>query len=409
MKRIIILIYCLICGSALTLSAQNANDVELQYKRSSLYSILISHHKAQFAPEIENVFFDIPIPDKFNNHDLSIKVVNSPDNKTDEPAITSFLQQNNVARHLVARWFNRNPKTGCCDMSLITERGLYNASYLDTELAKMSQRGFGILADAGEQLIGNTFVIVNDIRYNDRSKGARIGGAVAGGILSVLGSMFGLGDLGDLISEGAAAIISSIKGFGVTVTTYLYRLEWNDEVANTFYTQHYLSATEHDEQKRAAFDNSDSFRLNYIGKKSVTSGNLTVASGTDFDPNAMIRKVCARAIDESIIALQREHDEFKIKTPIHSVEPEITAHVGLKEGVTEGNKYEVLEPRYNKDGKIIYARVGVVQPIKGKIWDNRYMATEENTTGSTLTATSFRKVSGGKFYPGLLLREIKTN
>jgi hypothetical protein len=273
----------------------------------------------------------------------------------------------------------------------------------------MSQRGFGILADAGEQLIGNTFVIVNDIRYNDRSKGARIGGAVAGGILSVLGSMFGLGDLGDLISAGAAAIISSIKGFGVTVTTYLYRLEWNDEVANTFYTQHYLSATEHDEQKRAAFDDSDSFRLNYIGKKSVTSGNLTVASGTDFDPNAMIRKVCARAIDESIIALQREHDEFKIKTPIHSVEPEITAHVGLKEGVTEGNKYEVLEPRYNKDGKIIYARVGVVQPIKGKIWDNRYMATEENTTGSTLTATSFRKVSGGKFYPGLLLREIKTN
>jgi len=408
MKKIIILLFCLVVGATEMLSAQTTSDVELQYKRSSLYSLLISHNKAQFAGEIENVFFDIPIPDKFNNHDLSVKVITSPENKTDEQIITTFLTQNDVAKHVVGRWFNRDPESGVCDMNLISERGLYNASYLDVEMAKMSQRGFGILADAGEQLIGNTFVLVNDIRYNDRSKGARIGGAVAGGILSVLGSLFGLGDVGDLISEGVGAMISSLKGFGVTVTSYLYRLEWNDEVANTFYTQHYLSEGETDTAKRDAFAQSDIFKLTYVGKQSTTSGNLTMASGVDFDPVAMIRKVCARAIDESIIALQRAHDEFKIKTPIHSVEPDITAHIGLKEGVTEGNRYEVLEPRYDKDGKVVFARVGVVQPVKGKIWDNRYMATEEGSAGSKLSATTFRKVTGGKFYPGLLLREIKT-
>ena len=36
------------------------------------------------------------------------------------------------------------------------------------------------------------------------------------------------------------------------------------------------------------------------------------------------------------------------------------------------------------------------------------MATEEGSAGSKLSATTFRKVTGGKFYPGLLLREIKT-
>ena len=68
MKKIIILLFCLVVGATEMLSAQTTSDVELQYKRSSLYSLLISHNKAQFAGEIENVFFDIPIPDKFNNH-----------------------------------------------------------------------------------------------------------------------------------------------------------------------------------------------------------------------------------------------------------------------------------------------------------------------------------------------------
>ena len=33
-----------------------------------------------------------------------------------------------------------------------------------------TQRGNALLEDAGEDLIGNTFLIVNDIRYIDRSK-----------------------------------------------------------------------------------------------------------------------------------------------------------------------------------------------------------------------------------------------
>ena len=46
-------------------------------------------------------------------------------------------------------------------------------------------------------------------------------------------------------------------------------------------------------------------------------------------------------------------------------------------------------------------------PQKGKIWDNRFMAAEEKAQGYGLGVTTFRKVSGGSFYPGMLIREIK--
>ena len=54
-------------------------------------------------------------------------------------------------------------------MELIKERGVYNASASDWELAFKSQRGKALLEDAGEQLIGNTYLVMNDIRYVDHS------------------------------------------------------------------------------------------------------------------------------------------------------------------------------------------------------------------------------------------------
>ena len=78
-----------------------------------------------------------------------------------------------------------------------------------------------------------------------------------------------------------------------------------------------------------------------------------------------------------------------------------------KEGVTEKSKFEVLEAELSKEGKMTYKRVGVIQPKENLIWDNRYMASEEQAYGSDFGFTTFRKVSGGDFYPGMLIREIK--
>ena len=399
MRNICFFIVCLF--AIVSLSAQEVGE----YRRSSIYSICVSHDKEKYASEISDVFVSMPTPDKYNNHDLDIKLVSSTSKKESEKNITEFLESNDIAKGVVALWFNRNPETGECDVEKISERGLYDADYFDVELSKLSIRGEAMLKDAGEELIKNTFVLVNDIRYVDKEKSAKVASGILKGLGSIAGAFFGssVTKLANTVGD----VVEDIRGFRVIVTSYLYQLEWNDEVAGKFYNDYYISKGEVNPDKVAAFNaDNETFKLRFIGAKKVDSGE-TSYEGV-FQPIDMIRKVCTRSIDKSVLELQKTYEQFQVKTPIYSVDPEITAKIGMKEGVTEKSRYEVLETYMTEDGLTKYKRVGVIKPISGKIWDNRYMATEENALGSDLKETSFSKVSGrAEFLPGMLIREIK--
>ncbi len=399
MRNICFFIVCLF--AIVSLSAQEVG----KYRRSSIYSICVSHDKEKYASEISDVFVSMPTPDKYNNHDLDIKLVSSMSKKESEKNITEFLESNDIAKGVVALWFNRNPETGECDVEKISERGLYDADYFDVELSKLSIRGEAMLKDAGEELIKNTFVLVNDIRYVDKEKSAKVASGILKGLGSIAGAFFGssVTKLANTVGD----VVEDIRGFRVIVTSYLYQLEWNDEVAGKFYNDYYISKGEVNPDKVVAFNaDNETFKLRFIGAKKVDSGE-TSYEGV-FQPIDMIRKVCTRSIDKSVLELQKTYEQFQVKTPIYSVDPEITAKIGMKEGVTEKSRYEVLETYMTEDGLTKYKRVGVIKPISGKIWDNRYMATEENTLGSDLKETSFSKVSGrAEFLPGMLIREIK--
>lgn len=400
MKKIFIYL-SLLCIS-LNTYAQDIPDT-LDYRRSSLYSILINHEEQKFAKEIGDVFLEIPIPDKYNNHDLSVKIVSMDKRLHGKEVVDSFIIKNDIASRMVARWFNRDQFTGICDVNLVKERGLYDASEFDKELAARSARGKALLEDAGEDLIGNTFLLVNDIRYRDKekaSKGAgiafRILGTIAGGVVGV--------DLSDA-TDALADMIESIKGFKVIVNTHLYQLVWDDETSATFYREYYSSTP--DSAKVEAFKNNrDKFKMVYIGSQRSDGNSVSVMGVNLEEPEQMVRKACQRAIDENIVSLQKNFDVFKVKTPLISTDP-IYAEIGMKEGITTDSRFEVLEVVLDND-KIKYKRVGVIKPVKDKIWDNRYMAVEEGATGANLKYTTFTKVSGNKdFYPGMLIREIK--
>jgi len=404
MKKYIITI--LLTSFIFSTYAQMQDEI-LNYRRSSLYSILIAHPSQKFHKEITDVFFSIPIPEKFNNHDLSVKVIASAERKQEKfENINDFIIRNAVARRMMAKWFDRDPETGYFDMNLIASRGNYDATYFDVELTKQTVRGVGQLADAGEELIGNTFLIVNDIKYVDKGEVAKIVGEgfkIGGALLSGITQDADYKNFGNDMSD----FLSQIKGFKVTVTSYLYRLDWNDEVAGTLYQSFYMAENNFDAQKKKAFDNENQlFSLKFIGKQSVNSGKTSIEGVNLESPEQMIRKVCTRAIDKSIVELQKNHEEFRVKTPIFSVGATIKAKIGMKEGVTSGSKFEVLEQTVDKDGRTQYKRVGVIKPT-GKIWDNRYMAAEEKSATAHLAYTEFKKVSGSDFYPGMLIREIK--
>ena len=397
---------CLITG--IVAFAQNTEN-EQKYRRSSLYSLMINHTDQKFASEIRNSFLNIPIPDKYNDHDLSVKVVdintklkNASSNK-ENADITTFLNDNQIAGRMVAKWFNRDKFTGACDMELVKERGLYNANEFDKQIAARSTRGISMLQDAGEDLIGNTFVLVNDISYVDKQKK----GMIFGGIIKALGTVaqaytgVNVTSATNLIGD----IAESIRGFSVKINTFLYKLSWNDEIANNFYETQYTDSVDTGKAKNFE-DNRGNYQLLYVGKVE-SSGSTTSWLGVNLDtPENMVRKACQRAIDENIVDLQTQFEEVRTKTPLLSIDP-LTADIGMKEGVSKKSRFEVLDRVEQKDSTYKYVKIAEIEPVEDMIWDNRYMAVEEGAKGANLGKTTFRKVKGGDIFPGMLIREIK--
>lgn len=401
--------------------AQTGDSVFL-YRRGSICSFMIGHRDLQYANEIEKAFNEMPVPDKYNDHNLGKKVFYTSEKKlkmkdldkhsgfkvnesSDQEQMNDydiFLQKQYIASRLVAKWFNRKKNTGTCDVDLIHERGLYNASEAEKRLASQTIRKSAMLMDAGEELIGSTFVLINDIRYIDKSKGSAAIGGVVSAVTKVSAAINGADltdtpDLGDLIA--------TYKGFNVKIKTYLYQLTWDEPIAYYFYDNIYTEVP--DESKKENFENNrGKFSLVYLGMQESSGKDISFAGINESEPQQMVRKACQRALDENIANLQKNFDAFKIKAPLLGINP-LTCEIGKKEGVSESSRYEVLEAVQDPEGRIHYERVGIIRPVKGAIWDNRYMAKEEGAENANLGVTTFERVSGKDFDQGMLVREIK--
>ena len=442
MKRFLLTL--MLVATVVSVSAQRRPDSMSEYRRSSLYSLLITHSKMDYSSEISTAFNAMPLPDKFNDHSLAISSFESSVTKPKEKAnskkkheanladINQFLVTNNIAKQMVAKWYNRDAETGLCNRNLINERGLYDASQQDIELADESIYGRAQLGDQGEDLIRNTYVIFNDITFSDKGKkseGAAIGLAIFGGIVAAVTGIDAVSDAANL----AATAVNEIDGFRVNVTSYLYRLVWNDETRDCFESNYYVSARMDEETRTArklAFDALQGedcpFKLEYVGFSTAHGGITTSKSFSEKSKSEQMLIACARGVDNAIVELQRTYEEFKVNTPIYQVNDDGTVDVkiGLKEGVNSKSVYNVLQEVQDEEGNISYKVIGTIVPIEGKIWDNRFGALEEAEAlkadpdakqseeakegNAYLTATTFKVRSGNSAnFIGCVVREAK--
>ena len=377
-----------------------AQDV-FKYHKGSMYSIMLKHENQEYCKEMVDVFEKIPIQDNFYEFNLSKRVFKagvleeSDTTKANDqkPHIDMLLRDNAIGRRLVAKWFNQ-AKDGTFNPNLILERGYYNVNASDIQTALYSHKTQeGIVYDAGEELIGNTYVLVNDIQYGDkrRDREKRISGAIALSAIPLVG----------MVAMPVAGVLANdYSGFNVTVTSYLYRLDWTKEISDGFYNAYY-TATQDVNKKEAFKKQKTLFTVSYLGSQTVHSQNSNFKGVNDRE--SQIRLVCTRAIDKAIAQLQKEHPEFRVRTPLLSSSP-ITAHIGIREDVTEDSRFEVLEVGETSDGRTTYKRVAVIKPKKGKIWDNRYMAEFEEHKNGILKSTEFELVSGSISQTACLIR-----
>ena len=413
-----------IVGTTLMMPVK-AQQIE-EYNRSSLYTITLVHSEDRMYNEIFLTTLDMPVPDRYNDHSLNLRVLAAPNAKGKmnanpskmAEALTRFLNANQIGRRMVARWFDRDKTTGAFSTATLEQRGHYNLSALDLQKAQWTIDGRMYIEDADVELIPQTFVIVNDITYVDKEKNAQTAtailsalGSAAGSIGSGLSSSYsGAGAIGSLAEQTlnlGASISDLIAGFTVDIRSYLFQLEWNEELANKFYLDYFYTDTI-DLAKKAAFEaDVTSFRMRYIGTYNARSAK-TSPRGLH-EPAQVFRKVLTRATDKNIVELQKQHPVFKVTTVIAALndKKEAMLCIGLKEGVNPKSKYEVLQ-RELKNGKLKYTRVATLTPVAGKIWDNRYMAVEEEAENAQLGFTTF-KINNPTtdLLPGMLVREIK--
>jgi hypothetical protein len=384
-------------------------DETKKYMRGSLCMMMVEHPTLEYNKEIEEVFEKMDIPERFNSHDLGVRIIRFSNDKDQQTNVTIFAKENQLGKKFVSKWFGRNKKTGGFNIDLVKERGNYNATKIDVKEALRQHRGLAILEDAGENLIGHTYWVVNDIKYvnqNNFFQGVKdVANLAISGAQAASTKGKSLEKAFDNKNAVVFDLLEDIKGFRVKITSYLFRLKWNEEIQNTFYNNYYTDEPEMEPDKVKGFvEDKDLFSLEYIGSVMNTSSKTSVSGVTTNEK--MIRKVCTRALDKNVADLQHDFADFRIKAPLISTDP-LKAYVGMKEDITEKSRYEVLVEEQDERGVTIYKRVGIIKPIPDKIWDNRYMAAEEGTRESKLDATYFEKVSGGEFYSGYLIREIK--
>lgn len=399
-------------------------------------------------------FLDIPIPNQFNDHNLTLRVLEydpikatiTPEEKekyaekksngakfggfakaalgaatgagqnstllgSDDmeeylPAVIArYIETEHVAPYLVGKWFSYNPANDKkWSEDLVLERGLQNASAEDLAKAKESNLLRSTLAGKGFQLIDNTYVLAINLRFRSNKAVVAESQALAGGILG--NSAAGL--------LGAAAGAAAGEGFQVQAVTYLYKLVWTPEIEVNFAENYF--------DKNASIEDliaSGICKLEYIGKDKA-SAHVRQSILNTTPESELIARATARAIDAAIIKLQSKYEQFRTVAPIMRCDADgtIYAGIGLKEGLCKGDKYEVLEASEDpKTGAITYKAVATVEPDEKRIWDNRYGAAEEaaekggdevdadasNADAVNLGASAF-KGKKGKDFTGYFLR-----
>lgn len=430
---------CAVLLTTLVMAQGSGKQQVAPYFRNALTTMMVFHPEDELGYELYEIFKTMPEMDKFDKHDVRLNIIDNSevsgvkanekgfhrqtyggsmvltDSEKDQnaKAILAMLNKAQVGKRMVATWFDLQGKTmteARFSTKLLSQRTQYNATVQEGISTRYTIEGENALKAVGEDLIGHSFVLVNDMTYitaENRAKAAIITMQILGAIIDV----FTQSDAGSRLAESVADIASMFTGFKVMTHSYLYQLEWDERISDIFYRKYYCEQPE--PMKVLAFlEDTTSFKLKYIGtesafyEKTKTKGKYTRRN--------LLELVTHQSIDNNIAKLQSEYEAFRIKTAISAVETAADdnstvyrALVGLKEGVSEEREYEVLEAKLVK-GRLVYDRVAVVKPVINHIWDNRFNAVIEGDMDIITKGTLFKPVGvvSKTIVPGMLVREL---
>ena len=309
------------------------------------------------------------------NNESTIVKVEPVDDKM-HAAVNKFLKDNKVAEYMVAKWYNYDPNANPqFNPGLIQERGLENASATDLAQASANDEFRAMLSSQGLELLDNTFVVATNLRFRNNKALAKEISEMAGTAAAVAGSK--MGALGGLAAMGAQKGVEALTNalmkdlYSVQAVTNLYKLDWNDDIDLALSDK----VLYNDNATLQDLIDAGVCNLTYIGQTKARAG---VKKDKNKSLGQLTASATSRAIDKALAKLQVENEVFRTTVPVSkSADGFLYAKIGTKEGVTEGDEYEILEQQTDpKTNRITYKKVGNAKVEKGGVWFNTTGADE---------------------------------
>lgn len=357
------------------------------YNRNSL-SVLMVDKSGAYSSNLRAAMNSLAVPDKFDDNMLATRFVGALSNSQ---SIMQKLSSSKVPNQVLAKWFSRQAD-GTFNMSVVHERGLYNATDADVVEAAASKLGLSQLQDAGEMLVSRSYILVLDFTrirtmeevYDEMDKQRKANA-------KLLGIKY-------------VPVSRTKYGYEGKVVGYMYKIDNIESAMDKFYSEMWISDDDTDEAKaakRQAFD-SEVFPLQFVASSaSVVEASASRASSERMTDSQLFSLLTEKSVSALLNNFESSLDELKVRTALYDIHP-IRAKIGKKEGLQVEDRYFVYEYRMDEQNNVYADRRGVVRAKK--VADNRFVA-QGQSSGIDRTASKFYQVAGHKLEPGMFLEQ----
>jgi len=428
------------------LIVKGQDDKTTKYRRSSLTMVLVENNDlGKNKDMVVNAYNAFPFPDKYNLHKIVDNKLNTADKqmilsiddykkagfykdtlktpmdmikaKSKNPLnkikyfdetntkgfleptreeivniqINKYIKEKNIAKQMVASWFNRK-SDGKMDWDLWKQRAAYSASQSEKDGGD-SKQGLTDKMLRDVDVIGNSFIVFNYMDFYENEPVARFLRDVAKAEVTkqLAGKPQFLIDKSMQLLDKAYDLTK--EGYTVKCNTYLYQLDWSEAIAKQ--TKNWFFNNDLDLTKsHKIWDTTSLYKMKFVGK----TVSLSIVVGGTKTVEEIITLQVKRTMDNALSKLQRAYVVFRPVSPIFETNPFLIAQIGIKEGVENGDKYEILKSEEDQFGIPKWKSIGKVKVDKKKvIWDNRPNAEPlKDKDGKDIPVLPYTTFKGGK-------------
>ncbi|MBP6459945.1 MAG: hypothetical protein KA264_07625 [Crocinitomicaceae bacterium] len=303
--------------------------------------------------------------------------------------IDKYLKENQIAKKIAAKWLNI--ENGRAQLgTYMMSRALSGLSMVEKTGDK---EGLGLSTYKANLLINevdimaNSFVVINKLFFQENEPVAR----VARDLAILQAQKITVPALQQKAIESANLLYEKVKvGYTVFAKSFLYQLDWDAnkaKLANDYFNNQNVNAA-------LAFDTTTLFKMKFLGDES-SSALVTFSLKEKRTEDQLIEIAVKRSLANAMVKLQKKYEAFRPTYRLSSTNP-AQCEIGLKEGVQNGDKFEII---VQKPGKVAntftWKKAGKLQVEKSAIvWDNIDMSPKLDSLGNQINIPNYTPFKG---------------